>query len=62
MFDFIIYADDMTLSSTLNDNTHNKNIQSVINEKLSKVNEWLNINKLLLNKNKSKYMIFHMPN
>ena len=41
--------------------THNKNIQSVINEELSKVNERLNINKLSLNKNKSK-CIFHMPN
>ena len=51
-----------TLYSTLNENTYNKNIQSVINEELSKVNEWLNINKLLLNKNKSKYIIFRMPN
>ena len=54
MFDFIMFADDTTLFSTLkslNDNTHNKSIQSVINEDISKVNEWLNINKLSLNKN-----------
>ena len=24
--------------------------------------KWLNINKLLLNKSKTKYMVFHMPN
>ena len=61
MFDFIMYTNDTTSSSTLkslNDNKHNKTIQSVVNEELSKVN----INKLSLNKNKSKYMIFHMPN
>lgn len=64
-FDFIMYADDTTLFSTVNsfsDNPENKNIQSSINEELSKVIEWLKINKLSLNKNKSKYMIFHMPN
>ena len=40
----------------------NKSTQSLINDELFKVNEWLNINKLSLNKNNSKYMIFHMPN
>ena len=27
-----------------------------------KINEWLEINKLSLNANKSRFMIFHMPN
>ena len=64
-FNFIMYAHD-TLSSTLNqftDSTQlkNKSVESVINYELGKVIEWLNINKLSLNKEKSKYMIFHVP-
>ena len=62
-FDFIIYADDTTLSSTINSfNNEHRNVdtQTLINDELSKIIEWLNINKLSLNKNKSKYMIFHM--
>ena len=61
--DFIIYADDTTLSSTINTfNNKLKNVdtQILINDELSKIIEWLNINKLSLNKDKSKYMIFHM--
>ena len=61
--DFIIYADDTTLSSTINTfNNKLKNVdtQTLINDELSKIIEWLNINKLSLNKDKSKYMIFHM--
>ena len=57
-----MYADDTTLSSTLNqfiDSTHqNKSVEFLINYELCKVMEWLNINRLSLNKEKSKYMIF----
>ncbi|KAK2138986.1 hypothetical protein NP493_6853g00000 [Ridgeia piscesae] len=58
-----MYADDTTLPSTLNqftDSTHNKikSIESLINYELWKVVKWLNINKLSLDKDKSKYMIF----
>ena len=61
-FDFIMYADDTTLSSTVNSfSDNNFSVDTLINEELSKVIEWLKINKLSLNKNKSKYMIFHMP-
>ena len=59
-----MYADDTTLFSTLTsfrNNTQDNTIGSVINAELSKVIEWLNINKLSLNKAKSKYMIFHVP-
>ena len=62
-FDLIIYADDTTLSSTINSfNNEHRNVdtQTLINDELSKIIEWLNINKLSLNKNKAKYMIFHM--
>ena len=61
MFNFLIYADDITLSSTLNvfsDNTHDRNLECLINEELVKINDWLKINKLLLNVVKSKFMIF----
>ena len=61
MFNFLIYADDTTLSSTLNvfsDNTPDQNLESLINEELVKINDWLKINKLSLNVVKSKFMIF----
>ena len=64
MFDFMMYADDTILSSTLrtfSNNIHNKSTQTLINE-LIKVIELLNVNKLSSNKTKSKFMIFHMPN
>ena len=66
IFNFIMCADDTTLSSTLNqftDSTQHKNksVESLINYELGKVIEWLNVNKLSLNKEKSKYMIFHVP-
>ena len=61
-----MYADDTTLSTSLNSLSEttldNKSTETIINEELCKINEWLNINKLLLNKSKTKYMVFHMPN
>ena len=61
-----MYADDTTHSSTLNqftDSTKHKNkrVESLINYELGKIIEWLNINILSLNKDKSKYIIFHVP-
>ena len=44
--------------SDINSNT---NADSLINAEIRKVIEWLKINKLSLNKTKSKYMTFHMP-
>ena len=61
MFNFLIYADDTTLSSTLNtfnDNIHDQNLETLVNEELIKISEWLKINKLSLNVVTSKYMIF----
>ena len=57
-FDFILYADDTTLSSTIDsfsDINSNTNADSLINAEICKVIEWLKINKL------SKYKTFHMP-
>ena len=59
MFNFFIYGDDTIMSSTLNvfsDNIHDRNLESLINEELVKINEWLKINKLSLNVVKSKYI------
>ena len=61
LFNFLIYADDTTLSSTLNtfnDNIHDQNLETLINEEILKISEWLKINKLSLNVVKSKYIIF----
>ena len=63
VFKFIMYADDTTLFSNLK--YFGNNVQTreyLINAELSNVREWLDINKLSLNKSKSKYMIFHVPN
>ena len=46
-FDFIMYADDTTLSSTIDyfsDITSNTNADSLINAEICKVIEWLKIN------------------
>ena len=59
MFNCLIYADDTTLSSTLNnDNIHDQYLETLINKELIKISEWLKINKLSLNVVISKYMIF----
>ena len=60
-FDFICYADDTTLFSTLNKfvNAQNINPDTIINIELAKINEWLEINKLSLNVTKTKFMVFH---
>ena len=36
--------------------------QSNINDYLCRILEWLHVNKLCLNANKSKFMLFHSPN
>ena len=56
----ILFADDTTLTATLNI-FQNKNCspELVINDELSKINTWLKLNKLSLNLNKTKAMIFH---
>ena len=63
-FEFILYADDTSLTTTVctfklnnNDNLTSHNI----NMELSLVNDWLLANKLSLNISKTKYMIFHYP-
>ena len=61
---FISYADDMTLTSTLckfpKGINHDANhMPYSINLELSKISDWLAVNKLSLNVDKTKVMIFH---
>ena len=66
-FNAIIYADDASLLSSLcsfnvsvQRNTINiAELSSHINLELGNIQEWLNINKLSLNVQKTKFMIFH---
>ena len=55
------YTDDSTLCSTLDSSKMQLVNFNNINVELQKISEWLEVNKLLLNANKSKYMIFHHP-
>ncbi len=62
IFGFIIYADDTTLSTTLEIVLKNNNAPTtsqVINAELMLLNDWLKLNKLSFNVQKSKYIIFH---
>ena len=53
-----MYADDTTLYSQFdNARIANHDIELEINNELTNINDWLKINKLALNKKKSKYMI-----
>ena len=59
MFNFVMYADDTTLTSPVSNFRNNsKPVETSINAELLKINEWLQINKLSLNIAKSKFMIF----
>ena len=63
-FNFIMYADDTTLNSTLKsfgDVTNLESLQHNISTELNNVVRWLDLNKLRLNVLKTKYMLFHMP-
>jgi len=60
LFHPVIYADDTTLSATLNDfGSSTEEIEQNINCELELVEDWLKLNKLSLNVDKTKAMIFH---
>ena len=61
IFKFIMYADDTTLFTTINCFENNEHPNQYINNELSKINEWLIVNKLSLNVSKTKFMVFNMP-
>ena len=52
----IMYADDTTLLCDLN---NDNDIETLINDELCKITNWLLTNKLSLNVNKTKFMVFH---
>ena len=61
---FILYADDTALTSPLCSFTHGAengicHVSSRINSELLKISDWLTMNKLSLNIEKTKFMIFH---
>ena len=58
---FIMYADDTTLFTTINCFENNEHPNQYINNELSKISEWLIVNKLSLNASKTKFMVFNMP-
>ena len=53
---FYLFADNTNI---LYANNNLKSLESVVNEELRKVCEWLNTNKLSLNTSKSNFVIFH---
>ncbi len=65
IFDFVLYADDTSLNTTLEiviRESSAESLQNRINAEIENVNIWLKVNKLSLNIQKTKYMIFHMHN
>ena len=62
-FSFVLYADDTTLYSSIHymfPSSSNKYISKTLNDELTKVHNWLCVNKLSLNIEKTKYMIFKL--
>ena len=57
LFNFLMYADDTTLYCCLED-IYSINKEQVLNSELKSVHLWLSANKLTLNVNKSKFMLF----
>ena len=61
LFEYILYADYSTLCSTFGCSKMQLANFNNINVELQKISKWLDVIKLSLNANKSKYMIFHNP-
>ena len=55
LFNMVMYADDTTLYCNLSNNTN----ENDLNSELHKISEWLASNKLSLNVQKTKFMVFH---
>ena len=65
LLNFLLYADDTTLSNSLeiviSEQASYTSILTKINIELTLVSTWLKANRLSINVDKSKYMIFHTP-
>ena len=57
LFKYVLFADDSTLSCSIPQSDPDRTA-SLINNELSNVNNWLNANKICLNGDKTKYIIF----
>ena len=64
LFKFILYADDTSLlnSIQISMSVEFKEAVDNINIELSKISDWLSVNKLSLNIKKTKFMVFHHRN
>jgi len=61
-FNYIIYADDTTLMMSMKSCISNSETSDKISSELSRINNWLKINKMSLSKEKTKYMLFRPKN
>ena len=61
LFDFVLYADDTTVFSSIEYAFTEQSIEQndKINDELQQVGDWLAVNRLVLNVEKTKYMVFH---
>ena len=59
IFIFILFADDTTILSTHRDT---KLLYEQANDELDKLQDWLRLNKLAINVNKTNYIIFFNEN
>ena len=57
----ILYADDGTFLLTPSKTDPDAEISQAVNNELTLLSEWFKANKLALNTDKTKYMIFHRP-
>ena len=66
LFNAILFADDSTFITTINASLSSKNLdkpfETLLNDEVDKIYEWLAVNKLSLNIKKTKCMLFHTPN
>jgi len=60
-FKYILFADDSTLSTSFKKRDA-KDVAITINQELSKIHEWLLTNKISVNTDKTKYIIFSYRN
>ena len=60
LFNFLMHADDTTLYCCLEDIKSNDK-EKIIDDELQNINLWLQANKLTLNVNKTKFMLFYKP-
>ena len=60
-FKFILFADDTNLFTTIEYfiPIQDSNVSVLLNNELSKIHLWLSVNKLTLNIEKTKFMVFH---